>query len=48
MEPTGCSETPVNKYNTLSNNSKTRINHSDHGQGLKSGNLQHYLAKIKT
>ena len=36
MEPTRCSETSANKHNTLGNNPKTRINHSDHGESSNS------------
>jgi hypothetical protein len=36
MKPTRCSEKVTNKHNTLGNKSKTRINHSDHGESFNS------------
>jgi hypothetical protein len=36
MEQTECSETPANKIQTPGNQAKERIQHSEHGESLKS------------
>jgi hypothetical protein len=46
MDPTRCSETSANKHYTPGNNPKTRINHSDDDESLKSRYMITYAQQL--